>query len=1415
MHPSREIKQLQKAKLKAQSSNNLKEEASLCNQLGEVLARSGDYEAAIEEHRQELTLSEVLHDVIGSAVANRKIGECYAELGNIEAALKYQQRHLDLACSVRDAAEEQRALATIGRTFLFRYESDQSQESLRQAEDAFKKSLAIVDERLEGTVAARELSEMRARLFLNLGFVYDGLKAPQRCSDFIRRSIFIAEYNHLVEDLYRANFNLGSIHFRNGQHSRAVRCLEQAKDCARKMKDKFAESECYSSIGQVLLSLGDFVAARRSLKKAFTLGSQQAADREVVKRALKHAIRGCQLEQAVAELGDGHLQEAAGLAEQLGDLYSKVGCYSKAVEAYRSQLSSVVALGKPARELAVIHVSLAATYTDLRLYHKAVDHYREELAFREGNSKEECESWLNMAACMEDGGKSAEEVDCCYASALRCAETAGLPTLQRKVLKAWLSAQRRSGSSQCDVTEAHLQELRAMPGGDAGESDMEEENQEENSEPLEDSDIPLSDSDEDLEEYDKMVPGRRKMGRWNKRNEKGETCLHRSCIEGNLKQVQYLVEQGHPVNPRDYCGWTPLHEACNHGHLEIVTVLLNHGANINDPGGPLCEGVTPLHDALSCGHFQVARLLVERGACVTLRNSKGETPLDCLRHWLRMYSRELDQDTRQECAQTERLLKKAASRTGEGAETQAPLKRTATNKQTSATWNRGGSSLWGIVFFFVFFTVKYGHLSHVFTLTCPQLHLLLPQDSTSSDDDDSDGSISPLRPVRPRRRFPESTAPPVAAPSQDVGVTAVRQAAPPPDRGSEDYQRTIRSLGSAKTRLLAQGLSEPEFTSAPVASGNSRSALVPEDEYLEDDWLEDDLGETQPKKRRRVGVEQDRRREMSSASSVRSENHHLNSSDSSAGVPSVPSVGRSLHKGSQKSRQVKMTQLSGMVLLGRREVGRPQSPVQGEPPANAVQPQVSVASVSTPLPAPIRMRVRVQDNVFLIPVPHSEADSCTVSWLCEQAAQRYYQACGLLPRLSLQKEGALLSPHDLLLAVLQTNEEVLAEVTSWDLPPLPERYRKACQSLSVAENSLVSRLCEAQDGSPSLSVCGLSLPPAGLHPLLRALKLQTGLTELRLSGNRLHDELMPELIAAVTTMPRLRILDLSANCITGEGLKKAAAVLEGSNQSAFPCLEELDLSTNPLGDSVSQPLSCLLSSCPLLTTLSLQACGLSARFLQQHRFLLASALSATGHLRSICLSHNALGSTGLELVLKSLPLHQLTHLYLSSVRNGPSDLPGVDHLAVCLSQEDSSVMHLSFAGNGLTDSDVSCLARCLLLNRFLTSLDLSGNPCVTTAALGSLVGALMETQRPLTFLNLQGCAMGGPWDRMDTDSLSRCIQDLRLCSKRLNKLDQQALLQSWQGREPAVLTRSAKCFVRTSSGPREDLSHPPYTSPPL
>ncbi|XP_063040219.1 tonsoku-like protein [Engraulis encrasicolus] len=1473
---SREIKHLQKARNKAQSNHNLREEASLCNQIGELLARNGDYQAAIEEHRRELALSEALGDVIGSAVANRKIGECFAEIGKTDLALKHQRKHLDLARSVNDAVEEQRALATIGRTYLFRYEADKSQDSLDQAERAFRKSLDIVDSRLEGVLPPRELSEMKARLFHNLGCIYDYLKDPQQCVEYIRRSVFISEKNNFLEDLQRTNSLMARIHFRNGQHSQAMRCQEQAKECARKMKDKFGEGECLCSIAEIQLCLGDFLAARRSLKKAFTLGSQQPADREAVKRALKQAIRGVHLQEAVAELREDQTHEALGLAEQLGDLYSKVGCYKKALESYLTQLSSAKTLGKSSRELAVIHVSLAMTYTDLRQHSKAIEHYEQELALRQGNPREECKTWLNIAASQEEAGAAVDDLDESYASALRCAEKErpSSTSLQKRVLRQWLTVQRRLGSAHTGDTRRRLEEVCSAAGLDPDNSDgeEEEEEEEENSEPLEDSDIQLSDSDEDPEEYDKMLSGRKKPGRWNRRNEKGETCLHRACIDGNLRQVKLLLEQGHPVNPRDYCGWTPLHEAANHGHQEVVGMLLERGANINDPGGPMCDGVTPLHDALSCGHFAVARLLVEKGASVKVRNAKGDTPVDSLRQWYRTYSRELDPSTKQECSDTERLLKKALAGGVVAAPViprpQAPLldsqlfdaensepllssmQRSPPPRPRSPERRQAPPS-----------TQRRQPTSAARRHRGTEDAILFGAESSSSDQSDCEEPISPLRPVRPRLRFPAAPSPPqVTRPEEEeeeeeTAPVAMPTREPPPttatsstssglSSGREEYRQAIKNLGSAQNRLLSQSLSEPAFSSTPALSANERAALVPENEYLADDWLEDDLGEMQPKKKRKMGPEPERRRESSSRSTFSAST----SSESSNRVRSSSSRGLSLKRSQAKAaRQVKMTQLSGMVMLGRREVSRSPSPTippddealpfttphhqhqhqnqkqhqhhqhqhqhQHQLQHHSLPARTPAPAFAPAMPAPIRMRVRVQDNVFLIPVPHSIAESCTVSWLCEQAAQRYYQTCGLLPRLSLQKEGALLAAQDPLLAVLHTNEEVLAQVCSWDLPPLPERYQKACRSLAVEESARVLRLCEVQDGGSSVSVCGLSLSPPALAPLLRALKLQASLTELRLSANRLADALLPELMAAVATMPKLRLLDVSANLITGEGLKKAADSLDGKSQPAFPCLEELDLSMNPLGDGHAQSLSCLLSSCPVLASLSLQGCGLTARFLQQHRLLLASALAGTGHLRSVSLSHNALGSTGFELVLKTLPLHCLSHLHLSAVCKGPADQPALELLVTLLTQGDCALTHLGLASNGLTDHSIASLSRCLPVCPSLVSLDLSANPDVTSAGLHSLLVGLRDARRPLTHLNLQGCQVAGPWHAVSLDDLAELVQDLRLCSKRLNKLDQQTLQQSWRqqqqqqqlgdsgqvhGGSSQVLLRHAKCMMTTN-----------------
>lgn len=70
------------------------------------------------------------------------------------------------------------------------------------------------------------------------------------------------------------------------------------------------------------------------------------------------------------------------------------------------------------------------------------------------------------------------------------------PDLQRRVLRLWLAAQKRRGSLEADDTEEKLRELCAADGRDPEGSDEEEEEEMDNSEPLEDSDVILSDSGE-------------------------------------------------------------------------------------------------------------------------------------------------------------------------------------------------------------------------------------------------------------------------------------------------------------------------------------------------------------------------------------------------------------------------------------------------------------------------------------------------------------------------------------------------------------------------------------------------------------------------------------------------------------------------------------------------------------------------------------------------------------------------------------------------------------------------------------------------------------------------------------------------------------------------------------------------------
>lgn len=156
---------------------------------------------------------------------------------------------------------------------------------------------------------------------------------------------------------------------------------------------------------------------------------------------------------------------------------------------------------------------------------------------------------------------------------------------------------------------------------------------------------------------------------------------------------------------------------------------------------------------------------------------------------------------------------------------------------------------------------------------------------------------------------------------------------------------------------------------------------------------------------------------------------------------------------------------------------------------------------------------------------------------------------------------------------------------------------------------------------------------------------------------------------------------------------------------------------------------------------------------------------------------------------------------------------------------------------------VHFLFRCLPSCPTLVSLNISGNPQVTSAGLQNILTHLKEASRPLTLLNLEGtdtvveerhffycrkcdrnvnkvagnsracnpdcgcwwavcvtgCHVSGPWDTGALDGLAELVQDLRLCSQALNKLDRQALKQSWNGSTHNVIDQNSKWLLSAAA----------------
>lgn len=106
------------------------------------------YQDAIEEYTLLANIYKRDKKLLDYAKVNRGIGEALMNMNKFKKALEYEQIYLDITRKENNELEVQRALATIGHTYLNWFMSDCSDQNKNYLNDAnryFMKSLKVCE----------------------------------------------------------------------------------------------------------------------------------------------------------------------------------------------------------------------------------------------------------------------------------------------------------------------------------------------------------------------------------------------------------------------------------------------------------------------------------------------------------------------------------------------------------------------------------------------------------------------------------------------------------------------------------------------------------------------------------------------------------------------------------------------------------------------------------------------------------------------------------------------------------------------------------------------------------------------------------------------------------------------------------------------------------------------------------------------------------------------------------------------------------------------------------------------------------------------------------------------------------------------------------------------------------------------
>lgn len=297
---------------------------------------------------------------------------------------------------------------------------------------------------------------------------------------------------------------------------------------------------------------------------------------------------------------------------------------------------------------------------------------------------------------------------------------------------------------------------------------------------------------------------------------------------------------------------------------------------------------------------------------------------------------------------------------------------------------------------------------------------------------------------------------------------------------------------------------------------------------------------------------------------------------------------------------------------------------------------------------------------------------------------------------------------------------VSSTVLKWILPLIAQRYLEACTSQKTQIDQHLNSFLDICQATQKLSLNDHQLSFKMLQPVFKALHHQNSLVELNLTRNLIQDEDVMSLVLALPTLKNLRILNLSGNMITVDGVKNLC-LTHDSNVDLK--LTDLDLSFNPLRNESLRFLAKFCNNLNNLKNLKISSCEIT-NFIDENLNFPA--------LHQLDMSYNSLNIASIRKVLSNLNSCHMTSLNLSFCAKEEGI---AEHIAAFLNSGTcQNLKELSLMSCSLNDADIWEIIRSLPKSVILESLKLTGNSHLTSISFKILLNS-----KKLKYIKLIGC----------------------------------------------------------------------------